>query len=180
MHEKHDTCSLRRRSEPYTPVALRPFEEQIARHDRLRHKAVALVSWAIVELGVQPPPPLVCCWESLRHCKVAERLKAGTRRQQLRGRFQRSSPWVRRASSTPARARCRRCTTGRARCSGRAAHWAGGAAGSACSRQRHRRSRLDLCFPKHQARGKGPQTRPRRDYSTVASRCSFFWAPLLK
>ena len=57
-------------------------------------------------------------------------------------------------------------------------HWAG-AAGSACSRQRHRRSRLDLCFPKHQARGKGSQTRSRRDYSTVASRCACFYSPLL-
>ena len=53
------------------------------------------------------------------------------------------------------------------------------AAGSQRARRKHRRSRLDLCFPKHQAHGNSSQTRSRRDYSTVASRCACFRSPLL-
>ena len=58
----------------------------------------------------------------------------------------------------------------------RRTHWAC-AAGSACSRQRHRRSRRHVPFLRHEANGGNSQTRYRRGYSTVyggESVCVFF------
>ena len=43
------------------------------------------------------------------------------------------------------------------------------AAGSQRARRKHRRSRLDLRFLKHEAHGRNSQTRYRRGYSTVAT-----------